>query len=184
MASSSYGTAQVRSFEGSIEDRIRFIGEQVMKSQRDPYIRAVALEIVQGLPQHGIESEEAEVSQVFWWVKNNIEYRQDPRDFDYYATAKRTLQFRAGDCDDHVVLMCALLHNLGFKVGARVISPDGYGWHIYALVGFPRTSPSGVLALDTTQAEAYPGWEPGVVHRSHEVLVTFNGDGTIIKRIR
>lgn len=97
MSNSRFGKIRVHQVE-SIEDRIRLIGQQVDQSQRDPFVRHVALEIVRGLPQHGPESEDAEVIQVFNFVKSNIEYRQDPRDYDYYATAKRTLEMRAGDC--------------------------------------------------------------------------------------
>lgn len=180
----NYGVARLHDVV-SIEDRIKLIGRQVDKSQRDPWIRAIALDIVRGTPQHGPESEEAEVCRVFDFVKSNIEYRQDPRDYDYYATAKRTLQMRSGDCDDHCTLVAALLHNLGFRTGAKVVSGDGSGWHIYAVAGIrSRSEPSAIVPLDTTQPDSYPGWEPSQQFRRHELLVTFIEGESLIRRLR
>jgi hypothetical protein len=82
----------------SISDRLTLINDQVFASLKDPKIRALALELVRGTPQHGDESELEELKRIFWFVKNNIEYRQDPFPYDLYATAARVLQVRAGDC--------------------------------------------------------------------------------------
>lgn len=92
-----FGTAEVHDVF-SLADRLSLINIQVFKSLRDPAIRALALDLVRGTPQHGPESELAEVSRIFWFVKNTIEYRQDPHQHDLYSTASRTLQTRSGDC--------------------------------------------------------------------------------------
>lgn len=94
---SIYGTAQVHDVY-SLQDRLTLINGQVFKSLQDPSIRALALDLVRGTPQHGNESEIAEVSRIFWFIKQNIEYRQDPHHYDLYSTASRTLQTRSGDC--------------------------------------------------------------------------------------
>jgi hypothetical protein len=139
---SIYGTAQVHDVY-SLQDRLTLINGQVFKSLQDPSIRALALDLVRGTPQHGNESEIAEVSRIFWFIKQNIEYRQDPHHYDLYSTASRTLQTRSGDCDDHQILCGSLLGNLGFIPGAKVISPDGSNWHIYATTAlFPRHDPT------------------------------------------
>lgn len=160
----------------TIDQRIELIAQQVDSSQKDPWIRAVAMDVVSGTPQHGDDYEVAELVSVFTFVKSNIAYRQDPRDYDYYATARRTIQLRGGDCDDHCTLTGALLHNLGFLTGAKVISPDGYNWHIYSLAGIrSKADPSAWIALDTTQPDSRPGWEPGPEYQRHVKLVTFTG---------
>lgn len=92
-----FGTAEVHDVY-SLSDRLSLINGQVFKSLREPSIRALALDLVRGTPQHGHESELAELSRVFWFVKKNIEYRQDPHQYDLYSTAQRTLQNKSGDC--------------------------------------------------------------------------------------
>lgn len=80
----------------------------------------------------------------------------------------------AHNCDDHTILNCALLNALGFRTGARIVSPDGAAWHIYALAGARTFSnPSIVVPLDTTQTESSPGWEPPPVMRRYELQTEF-----------
>jgi hypothetical protein len=184
MQAPNYGTTRVHQLN-SIEDRLRLIGEQVDKSQRDPKVRAVALEVVNGAPEHGDASDDEEIIRVFNFVKSNIAYRQDPRDYDMYATGWRTLQLRGGDCDDHTILIAGMLNNLGFLTGAKVISPDGMNWHIYPVAGIrTKASPSAIVPLDTTQPESYPGWEPSVFQRRHEILATFSGGRVHTRTLR
>jgi hypothetical protein len=101
-------------------------------------------------------------------------------------TAGRTIAAGGSDCDDHTILLCALLSSLGFQTGAKIISPDGQSWHIYAVVGaFPFTDPHSLVALDTTQSEAYPGWEPSFLQRKTEYLCTFRGGTAVgLKQVR
>jgi hypothetical protein len=123
----------------------------------------------------GGPSEEDQIGRIFWHVKNNVQYVQDPRGYEYIPTAKRTVQMQAEDCDGHVVLVSALLSVLGFATGARVISSDGANWHIYSLVGFdPSYAPTKYIALDTTQKESYPGWEAPPIMRRKQIDVGFH----------
>lgn len=190
MAPTGYGTVEVHQAD-SIEDRVRLIGHQVDVSQKDPLIRVVAYDLVRGGPEpHGSANmdhvEDAEIAQIFHTVKNNIEYRDESREYDTYATARRTLEAFSGDCDDHTVLIAGLMSNLGYLTGAKVISQDGYNWHIYPVVGVrSKYNPTRIVALDTTQkADSYPGWEPPRYQRNHEILATFRGDQVLFKRIR
>lgn len=167
----------------TMRDRVNLIARMIDSSIRKPQekpdgskylVRDLAVEIVRGTPQHGTAYEDACISSVFKWVKCNIEYRQDPVDYDYYMAAGRTINSGAGDCDDHTILNCALLNALGFRTGARIVSPDGAAWHIYALAGARTFSnPSIVVPLDTTQTESSPGWEPPPVMRRYELQTEF-----------
>lgn len=188
LGSARFGTAEVHSVY-SLNDRLALINQQVFKSLRDPSIRALALDLVRGTPQHGNESELAELSRVFWFVKKNIEYRQDPYQHDLYSTAARTIQVRSGDCDCHSTLIAALVGNLGYVPGAKVISPDGSSWHMYAVTSvFPRHNPQAptarYIALDTTQTPSYPGWEPPNKFRKFERVVTFTENGPLVHTVR
>lgn len=80
----------------------------------------------------------------------------------------------AHNCDDHTILNAAMLSSIGFRTGARVVSPDGASWHIYALAGVRTFSrPSAIIPMDTTQTEAFPGWEPPYGMRRYEMQTTF-----------
>jgi len=118
-----FGIAKIHSV-GSIPDRLQLIAKQIDASIKDPWTRAMSLEIVRGGQMHGSQAEDDEIARVFWFMKHNVEYRQDPRDYDYYPTAKRVVQLGGEDCDGHVVANNAFLGSLGFMTGAKVISPD------------------------------------------------------------
>jgi hypothetical protein len=175
-----FGQATIHNVN-NVNERLDLINKQVFVSLQDPEMRALALSLVSGCPTIGDEAERAELSRIFWFVKNNIEYRQDPYHYDLYATAKRTLQVRAGDCDCHAILTSCLLSHIGYQAGAKLISPNGADWHIYAVAGvYPRSAPTKILTLDTTQPDSYPGWEPPRAFHAHSKLITFSESGPII----
>jgi|GEM_PF-4709216 len=186
--STGFGQVRVYNNASDVKSMIRLVAKQVDASVRDPWTRAYASEIVRGSRQHvvaGGPSEEDMIARVFWHVKNNILYVQDPRGYEWIGTVKRTVQMGAGDCDDHVVLVASCLSVLGFATGARVISTDGSNWHIYALCGFdPIYSPTRYIALDTTQKESYPGWEPPPALRRKQIDVGFTDGKAYLKNGR
>lgn len=143
-------------------------------------LRNLAMEIVSGSPTHGDASEDEPIARIFWWVKNNIEYRHDPPDYDSYHAAGRTIEAKGGYCDDQTILVAALLNSIGFVTGAKVVSPDGQAWHVYPWVGVRSMfSPSRYVALDTTQPESYPGWEPAAYHRKFQYMAQFKRDKAV-----
>jgi len=179
-----------------MQDRLNLIAKQVDKSLKQPQrtrdgrtfmVRDLALEIVRGLPEHGQEAENAQLAALFRWVANNVEYRQDPHDYDQYQTAGATLRGGGSDCDDHTILMASLATSLGFPVGAKVTGGNG-GFHIYAVAGVnPFYAPTQYLALDTSMVGvgSYPGWEPPMSERQQEYIVTFDqGRAANLRRIR
>ena len=105
-------------------------------------------------------------------LKNGVKYLtdpdgSDPEGNDYYTSPARLLEMCADgacaeDCDGHSVLNAALAMMLGFQVGLRIWKPAGgkYYEHVYAVVGYPKLSPTKAVAMDTTVDEAYVGWEP------------------------
>ena len=99
--------------------------------------------------------------------KNGLRFVEDMRDIDNYPTAGRILRWIAEgangeDCDGHVILICSLLHAIGYQTGAIIASMDGKDFtHIFPVVGVPRRDPKNWIALDTTVPEARPGWMPG-----------------------
>lgn len=176
--STSFGKVQVYDNASDVKSMVRLVAKQIDVSVRDPWTRAYATEVVRGSRQFvmaGGPSETDQISRVFWHVKNNILYVQDPRGYEYIPTAKRAVQIGSEDCDGHVVLVCSMLSSLGFATGARVISTDGVNWHIYSLVAFdPLYQPTRFIALDTTQKESVPGWEAAPALRKKQIDVGFH----------
>ena len=176
MSGASFGKVEIHNAP-DIRQMVRLVARQVDASVRDPWTRAYATEVVRAngrLAVAGGPSEEDQIGRVFWHVKTNIAYLQDPRGYEMIATAKRTVQTMGGDCDDHCVLIASLLSSIGFATGARVISADNSNWHIYAICMYdPMYKPSRYICLDTTQKESYPGWEAPAAMRRYQIDVTF-----------
>ncbi len=142
----------------SLEDRVKILAKLVREGLTEARMRHLAVQLVAGCPDR---DEGCEIATIFWFVKANVRYTHDIHTIDTYQSAIRTLQFQGGDCDDHSVLLCTLLSELGFQTGFRVISTSGQTWeHIYALVGVPKRAPNRVIPLDTTVPSSRPGWEP------------------------
>lgn len=139
----------------------------------DPLVRNTALAIVHDCTD---KDDECEIDAVYEAVKHGtpnvpflmhgLKYVADPRWADFFTAPSRTLKqlqagINGGDCDDHSSLVAALLGSLGFITGFRVWGPNkGEFTHVYPLVAFPKNNWEELVALDTTVAEAAPGWEP------------------------
>jgi hypothetical protein len=173
----------------SLRDRLDLIAQRIQTSQINPQehhdgskymLRDLALEIVRGTPQHGQSSEDGMISNIFWWTKTNIEYRNEYRSMDAYHAAGRTISAGAGDCDCHTILNAAMLDSLGFLTGARCTSPDNRSWHVYCVCGTrPFSAPTEIIPLDTTQPNSFPGWEPEASMRRFVHQATFK-DGRAV----
>jgi hypothetical protein len=180
---------EVHSQVFTMKDRLDLIAKRIHSSIIKPQkrkdgsqymLRDLALEVVNGVKQHGQVAEDEQIARVFWWAKNNVEYRQDPADYDMYMTAGRTISAGGSDCDDHTILNASMLSSLGFMTGAKVISPDNLNWHIYAVVGaHPFYDPTVSIPLDTTQPSSYPGWEPPASQRQYSYMTDFKYDKAV-----
>jgi len=174
----------------SLNDRLQLIAQRVDRSMRVPQkrpdgseymLRDLALEQVQGCPQDGQAKEACEIAAIFNFVSHNVEYRQDPTDYDLYMGAGHTLNAGGSDCDDHSILTAAMLSSIGYNVGCKVVGPnaDGSGGlHIYTVVGVnPWYAPQQLIAVDTSMAHrgSYPGWEPPAEQRRFQAIGTFRG---------
>lgn len=84
----------------------------VLDAVRDPaqHIRELALQII------GDAGYVGQVRAVQVWAQQNIRYIRDPPDLELVQTPQKTLQWRAGDCDDQSVLTAALLQSIGHPV--------------------------------------------------------------------
>lgn len=97
-----------------------------------------------------------EVIACFDYVKRNVRYTWDPANYDAFQTGQKTLELKAGDCDDAVILLASLCMLLGHQVKLRVVHTQGFPtWnHIYLVVVVDGQD----FPLDTTVNKP-PGWE-------------------------
>jgi transglutaminase-like putative cysteine protease len=95
------------------------------------------------------------------FLKSYIRFERDPFGVEMLQEPIVTLNRKAGDCDDHTILACAIFGAVGFPYAIKTIKadsrrPDEFS-HVYAVVNIPG---KGWLGADTSVDPAYLGWEP------------------------
>lgn len=161
-----------------IKERIAHIQDMVYVSSQNPEVRQLALAITgKGTRRVKVGSQtydvvgancpardgECEARAIYNWAKANIRYSGDlapikhgakgsVEPVDIFQSAQRTAEFGGGDCDDHTVIVSALLAHNGITPKMAVTAPTRFGpeGHIYAVAMLPKERPSKELALDTT----------------------------------
>jgi hypothetical protein len=93
-----------------------------------------------------------------------LRYTRDPEKFDGFRSSALMSRIPAGDCDDFVIRLGALLMAVGYSVKARVVAPAGQPgqWaHIYLVASDEpgNPTPSKWYALDPTEPQHGPFWE-------------------------
>lgn len=176
-----------------IKERVGIIQDLVWEGVQDPQMRELALAItgngvrsvtvgkytfkVQGASCPARDGT-CEARAVYNWVRQNVRYtgdvapvkqgRNGPLEpVDLFQSAKRTIEFGGGDCDDADLLEVAILGTLTSLNGVttrvrwaqeskhlrhRVTAPKALGdWgHIYPVIGTPKTNPTKWIAIDAT----------------------------------
>lgn len=144
----------------SIDDRIKFIKQQIYKSLIDPEqkIRQLTAEVIAPCETKDYE---CYIAEIFFFVKGNVKYVRDYEGLDTYQTAYRTLQWGMADCDDFSILLASMLMSIGIPVKLRIIKTikDTDWSHIYILAGLPPQKPKHWIPLDASVKESYVGWE-------------------------
>ncbi len=134
---------------------------------RNPEVRELAVDIVR---QAGIRERDAagEVRAVFNWVKHNFRFTKDPAGKETLGTPHYLMRLKAGDCDDYVVMLGALLTSLGYPVKIVTIAADPHEPRRFSHV-YMRVHVNGQwIGLDGTQPHSVPGWEPPRFFRRKE----------------
>ena len=127
----------------------------------NPAVRVAAIEAARGATKNVNE-----IDYVLAWVKRTVEFRGE--EAETLQSPVVTLQLRAGDCDDHSILIAAMLRSLGYKVQFKTVAASaaapGQFSHVYVIVQDKQTGQW--KGLDSTVAESYAGWEPPMVYRA------------------
>lgn len=102
---------------GPTSTTARLILDLATRGQQNYQVRELAEQIVARV---AARDQLSEVLAVYHWVGSNIRYVNDPRNVELVRDAPNVLKNRAGDCDDMVVLLGALLLCLGRQI--RVVT--------------------------------------------------------------
>lgn len=148
----------------SIEERIGSIQKMIEKSVMDPQMRQLAMKITAGCPER---DGRCEAKAIYKWVKSNVRYTGDvapikmssgdTEGIDLYQSARKTIEYGGGDCDDQVGVVGTLASVIGLTTRLRVTSetPGGEPSHIYPVIGLPKFDPNSWIASDTTLPGSY-----------------------------
>lgn len=122
-------------------------------AKKNPEIRALAMQITQGLPQ---KAWGAEIVALHGFVRDKVRYVHDINDVETVHTPEQTLALGGGDCDDKSTLLAALLESIGHP--ARLVAVGFHGAEYEHVYVETRCGP-GWVALETTEP-VDAGWSP------------------------
>lgn len=97
-----------------------------------------------------------EAERVRQWVRQNVEYRNDPAGHELIQDPIVTLQERAGDCDDMTILAGCLLRAIGHDCEAVAVTWRGHDAPSHAVL---MDYEAGVI-VDPVSAEHVQDWPP------------------------
>lgn len=156
----------------SNRERIDFLADLIEEGSEDPVIYELSRRILVAKNVKSYDAE-GEVKALFLWVRDNIRYTNHVMCRDSFQTARRTIDLKAGDCDQATVVLSAMFLSVGIPTAMRIITTDRSKpfHHIYSLAGLPKNNPSKWIPLDTINKSARVGWEPDFVdHRDYKVV--------------
>lgn len=160
---------------GSIDNRLKFIVEQIRKDSVDPQVvteaRTITSEKCETMDGGKrwcipVKNWKQEIAAIFNAVVNPnspiaIRYTRDHATVDMFASSAVMRRLGSEDCDGMTIRVGALLRAIGYSVKCRIVAPAGAPnmWsHIYLMVGTPPGENKEWIALDPTEPHP-PGWE-------------------------
>jgi hypothetical protein len=140
-----------------VEITVKKLIDLIEEGTRDPVIIKKAREIVR---KAGARNAYERAKAIFNWVKRNIRYVRDPRGLELIRPARKILEDRIGDCDEHVVLSASMYRAVGLPVALVTIStplnPTNFS-HIYTAVKTgPIWFPSDTIIPGFKFGDQYP----------------------------
>jgi len=131
MALDKITTLQIPDGEAGTRETLRLMGGLVKRGKTDPAIYAFARELIAPLePKDWV----GQIRVVYEFVRDHIRYVHDIDGMEGLQTPAVTLEIRAGDCDDKVTLLCALLTTIGHpcRMCAVKLDNDPDFSHVFA----------------------------------------------------
>lgn len=163
---------------GNIDNRLKFIIDQIRKDSMDKKTITEARAIVSGkcrVERGGVnwcvppKDWEGELRMLYWAITNPnspyaMRYTRDHATIDMFGSSESHRRLPAGDCDDAAIRLGALARAIGYAVKCRIVAPAGQPnqWaHIYIMVGDEAGNPNPRrwLPMDATEPQHGPFWE-------------------------
>ena len=111
----------------TIEQKVRVLIDIIRGASVDKVIRDLVFSF--GHPD-GFNT----VKSVYGFVKNNIDYVEEPFGQDNFQYPTFTLRTRFGDCEDHAALLGSIFKAQGYNVAVKVAKTGQSRYHVYPLV--------------------------------------------------
>jgi hypothetical protein len=171
------GVKSIRFYEaGSIDNRLRFIMDQMVKDSRDPKtISEVTAIFGKKCPTErgGVDwcvkakKWDSELAMMFYAIVDpnspySVRYTRDHAYIDMFRSSDLMRRIPTGDCDDMTIRLGAWLLIMGYSVKCRIVAPAGQPgqWaHIYLMAGSPPGENTKWVPLDPTEPQHGFGWE-------------------------
>ena len=140
------GISHISGGELGTDQTVKAMRSLVQRSLLRPDVRLFTLGIFRvGNVSSKNESHAAHV--IFDYIQKNISYVKDPIDIEVIQEPVITLKLKAGDCDDHAVLVASMFESVGVPSRFVVVGRDVQNFqHIYTQVLIKNRW----LAVDTT----------------------------------
>jgi hypothetical protein len=116
-------------------------------------IRHKAILLTNRLEQKDLKNE---IKKLFNFVKYEIRYVRDIKGVETIQTPDKTIELKAGDCDDKSVLLASMLESIGYSTRFVAVgfAPNSY-CHVYPQVKLGKKW----VSLETTEPVNI-GWNP------------------------
>ena len=160
--------------EKRLERTVELMQKLIWDGARHPDVRFAAAGLVQECPS---KDRKCEITQLFNFVKAKLRFLSDVFQVETLHKPERLMEMiragrGAGDCDDHVILLCSLLLSIGIPAQIVLASTSelkGFH-HVYAAA---EVTPRKWMYLDPSlKAERYKAGveHEGIVKRKHITL--------------
>ena len=142
---------------------VGLIARLVRQGAKDFCVRQKAIDI---LLERGVRPKDylSEIRTLFQWVSRNIRYTRDIYRVELLHTARRMLQLRAGDCDDMVILLGAMLKSIGHPVRLALVGFNPRKPNLFTHIYLEVFHKGWWTALDPTVRRPM-GWAPPAHHK-------------------
>lgn len=107
------------------------MSSMVRRYKKSAPLRQLALQIIRDVP--GRKNFRGQIERIQNYVRNNIQYVKDINGVETVQTPDMTVRYRAGDCDDHSVLVATLLESIGHPTRFIAMKTNAFGpfVHVY-----------------------------------------------------
>lgn len=134
----------------------------IESGKKDQAVIRAAGAIVRGVRQF---DRAAEAAAVYNWVRGHIRFTSDVKGVETLRSPAETLAAGVGDCDDYVILICALLSAVGHTMRIITVASDQRDPSVFTHVYPEDRLGNGWVALDAARRSPAIGKRPSRIYR-------------------